>query len=156
MVRQWKKLDIINTVLYRTITIEGHTVRQIVVPDTSKRKCITEVHDHLGHQGIARCLALLIQRCFWTGMHNDVENYIGCCKVCTIQKKLARPVRTKMGTIEANRPLEVLCMDFTTVDKSETGIGNILVLIDAYSKFIVAVPTKDQKATTVAKILVQK
>ena len=89
-------------------------------------------------------------------MHTDVENYIGCCQVCTIQKKPARPVRTKMGTIEASRPLEVLCMDFTTVDKSENGIENILVLIDAYSTFIVAVPTKDQKATTVAKILVQK
>ena len=90
LVRQWKKLDIINNVLCRTINIEGHTVRQVVVPDTSKRKCITEMHDHLGHQDIVRCLALLRQRCFWTGMHNDVENYIGCCKVCTIQKKPAR------------------------------------------------------------------
>ena len=45
-------------------------------------------------------------------------------------------------------------MDFTNVNKSETGIENILVLIDAYSKFIVALPTKDQKVTTVAKILV--
>ena len=154
--RQWKKLGIVNNVLCRTIDIVGHTVRQVVVPYTSKRKFITEVHDNLGHQGMARCLAILRQRCFWTGMHTDVDNYIGCCQVCTIQKKPARPVRTKMGTIEVSRPLEVLCMDFTTVDKSENGIENILVLINAYSKCIVAVPTKDQKATTVAKILVQK
>ena len=47
-------------------------------------------------------------------------------------------------------------MDFTTVDKSEAGVENIIVIVNAYSKFTVAVPTKDQKATTVAKILVQK
>ena len=47
-------------------------------------------------------------------------------------------------------------MDFTTVDKSEAGVENILVLIDAYSKFTLAVPTTDQKATAVAKMLVQK
>ena len=59
--RQWKKLGIVNNVLCRTIDIEGHAVRQVVVPDTSKRKCITEVHDNLGHQGMARCLAILRQ-----------------------------------------------------------------------------------------------
>ena len=42
-----------------------------------------------------------------------------------------------MVTIEANKPLEVLCMDFTTVEKSEAGVENILVLVDAYSKFTV-------------------
>ena len=47
-------------------------------------------------------------------------------------------------------------MDFTTVDKYETGIENILILIDAYSKVIIALPAKDQKATTLAKILFQK
>ena len=50
-----------------------------------------------------------------------------------------------MGSIIATKPLKVLAMDFTQLEPES----------DAW-EFIVAIPTRDQKAVTVAKTLIQK
>ena len=47
-------------------------------------------------------------------------------------------------------------MDFTQLEKSSDGRENVLVLTDVFTKFTMAVATKDQKAVTVAKILVKE
>ena len=49
-----------------------------------------------------------------------------------------------------------MCIDFTKVDPSKDGKENILVLTDAFTKFSQAFVTPNQKAITVAKILVDK
>ncbi|MCG8626567.1 MAG: transposase family protein, partial [Proteobacteria bacterium] len=64
--------------------------------------------------------------------------------------------KPKIGNIESHNPLDLLCLDFTKIDKSRTGKENVLVMTDAFSKFSVAVVTPNQKATTVAKALVDK
>ena len=62
---------------------------------------------------------------------------------------------TKMGTITAHNPLEVLVIDFTFLEPA-CGNENVVVMTDVFSKFTQAVPTKDQLAKTVARILVKE
>ena len=64
--------------------------------------------------------------------------------------------KTQPGSIVANGPLDLLCVDFTTMDQSRDGKGYVLVLTDAFSKFSQAFITPNQKALTVAKIIVDK
>ena len=52
--------------------------------------------------------------------------------------------------------MDLLCIDFTKVDPSKSGKENILVLTDAFTKFSQVLVTPNQKALTVAKILVDK
>jgi hypothetical protein len=47
-------------------------------------------------------------------------------------------------------------MDFTQMELSSSGLENVLVLTDAFSKFTIAIPTKDQKAKTVAKTVTKE
>ena len=63
---------------------------------------------------------------------------------------------TILGVIIANNPMDLICIDFTKVDPSKDGKENILVLTDAFTKFSQAFVTPDQKAITIAKILVDK
>ena len=49
-----------------------------------------------------------------------------------------------------------MCIDFTKVDPSKDGKENILVLTDAFTKFSQAFVTPNQKAITIAKILVDR
>ena len=65
-------------------------------------------------------------------------------------------LRTKVGSLLANKPLEIVAMDFTLLEKSSDGKENVLVLTDVFTKFTQAIPTKVQKARTVAKVLVSK
>ena len=65
-------------------------------------------------------------------------------------------MRPKMGTLHAKKPLEVLAMDFTVLERSSSGLENVLVLTDVFTKFTQAIPTRDQKATTVAQVLVKE
>ena len=64
--------------------------------------------------------------------------------------------KTQPGSIIANGPLDLLCVDFTTMDPSRDGKENVLVLTDAFSKFNWAFITPNQNALTMAKIIVDK
>ena len=52
--------------------------------------------------------------------------------------------------------MDLLCLDFTKIDPSRTGKGNVLIMTDTFSKFSVTVMTPNQRAHTVAKVLVDK
>lgn len=55
--------------------------------------------------------------------------------------------------IRTSRPLELVCMDYLSLEPDGRGTKDILVIIDHFTKYSVAVPTVDQKAKTVAKTL---
>lgn len=46
--------------------------------------------------------------------------------------------------------MELVCVDFLTLEKSKGGIENVLIVTDHFSRYVQAYPTKDQKANTVA------
>ena len=68
------------------------------------------------------------------------------CEQCHIAKGDYTEPKTQQGTLTANQPLELLCIDFTKADPSKGGKENILVLTDAFSKFSQAFVTSSQKA----------
>ena len=61
-----------------------------------------------------------------------------------------------MGHLAASQPLELLAIDFTLLEPSKHGCENVLDMTDVLTKFLYAVATMDQKATTVAKVLVKE
>ena len=61
-----------------------------------------------------------------------------------------------MGTPKAKKPLEVVAMDFAVLEKSTNGLENVLILTDVFTKYTQAIPTRDQKASTVARVLVKE
>ena len=55
--------------------------------------------------------------------------------------------------IRTSRPLELVCMDFLSLEPDQSNTKDILVITDHFIKYAVAVPTPNQKAQTVAKCI---
>jgi hypothetical protein len=60
-----------------------------------------------------------------------------------------------MGHLIANKPLQILAIDFTVLEPAH-GKENVLVMTDIFTKFTRAVTTKDRKAETVANVLLNE
>ena len=130
--------------------------QQLILPVKYQAQVLNLLHDGQGHQGLECTLALCQERFYWNTMFQDVTNYVKNCPHCQTVKGDYVDPKAKLGTTIANNPMDLSCIDFTKVDPSKSGKENILVLTDTFTKFSQAFITPNQKALTVAKILVDK
>ena len=89
-------------------------------------------------------------------MFADTNHWLAQCEQCIVTKGDYNEPKTLQGSLVANQPLELLCLDFTKADIVKEGKENILVLTDAFSKDSQAFVTSNQKSLTIVKILVEK
>ena len=85
----------------------------------------------------------------------DIAEYCGKCKRC-ILTNAGKKLHSTTSSLTARKPLEILAIDFTVLKKSHSGIENAPGLTDVFTKFTQAIPTRDQKATTVTGMLVKE
>uniref|UniRef100_A0A3B1KDF0 Gypsy retrotransposon integrase-like protein 1 n=1 Tax=Astyanax mexicanus TaxID=7994 RepID=A0A3B1KDF0_ASTMX len=158
LVRQWQRIVERQGVLYRSVQLPPakHTVFQLVLPKALQTEVLLALHDQHGHQGMERTTDLVRQRCYWPKMWQDIKKWCTECERCSIAKAMHPKVRTFMGSLLATRPLEILAMDFTVLERASNGQENVLVLTDVFSKFTQAYAVADQKASTVVRVLVEK
>lgn len=153
---QWDRLVELDGLLYRQTfrSDGGGAVNQLLLPRALISDVLTHVHQEHGHQGVDRTLALLRNRCYWPGMSHEVAQWCQACERCQFAKNNKEAARSYMGHLLASRPNEIVAIDFTLLEPTPTGVENVLVMTDVFSKYVLAIPTKDQRASTVAQVLV--
>ena len=114
------------------------------------------LHDENGHQGVEWTVALIQERFYWGTMLYDVQSWVKYCQPCKTAKSPYTDPEPPQGSIMANNPMDLLLIDFMKLDPSINGKENVLVMMDAFSKFCIAVITPNQKAKTVTKALIDK
>lgn len=85
-------------------------------------------------------------------MKESIEKKCQTCERCfrrKAQPQKAAPIVNARTTY----PLELVRMDYLSLEPDSHDTRNILVITDHFTKFAVAMPTQDQKARTVAKVL---
>ncbi|RXN31227.1 Retrovirus-related Pol polyprotein from transposon 412 [Labeo rohita] len=150
--RQWNKLEVKNGVLYRKRMDQGRELNQLVLPKDLREMVLTSLHDDMGHLGLERTLDLLRSRFYWPKMADAVERKVKTCERC-IRRKSPPQKAAPLVNIQTSRPLELVCMDYLTVEPDNSNTKDILVITDHFTRYAIAVPTKDQKARTVARFL---
>ena len=153
---QFDRLTLIKVVLHQLYINNDVEYHQLILPIKYQAQVPNLLHDGQGHQGLKRTLALCRERFYWNTVFQDVTNYVKTCPQCQTVKGDYTDLKTKLGTIIANNPMDLLCIDSTKVDPLKSGRENILVLTDTFTKFSWAFVTPNQKALTMAKILVEK
>ena len=153
---QYDQLSLIRGVLHHRTFQGDDEIQQIILPQCFCNQVLKSLHDDNGHQGLQHVTDLLHSRVYWPTMFADADHWLAQCERCLISKGDYNEPKTVQGSLVANQPLELLCIDFTKADVAKGGKENILVLTDAFSKYSQVFVTNNQKSLTVAKILVEK
>lgn len=152
LLRELNKLELQNGILYRKRQVGEETQYQLVLPESLRSMVFKSLHDDMGHFGLDRTLDLTRTRFFWPKMASDIEQKIKSCSRCVCRKTL--PERAApLVNIQVTRPLELVCIDFLTIEPDRSNTKDVLVITDFFTKYAVAMTTPNQKAKTVAKAL---
>ncbi|XP_063416795.1 uncharacterized protein LOC134699038 [Mytilus trossulus] len=139
-------------VLYKEVTIGEDRKSQLVLPSANISVVLEALHSDMGHPGKDRTLSLIRDRFYWPGMDKDVEDWIQQCGRCIKRKTPARQ-RAPLVSIETQFPLQLVCLDFLTLEQSKGGHQNILVITDHFTRYAQAITTRNQTAKTTAQAL---
>ena len=83
-------------------------------------------------------------------MTTSVDKWVTKCERC-LRRKSSTNERAPLVNVSTTYPLELVCFDYLTLEPSKGGISNILVITDHFTKYAMAVPTRNQTAKTTAE-----
>ena len=106
----------------------------------------------MGHQGRDRTKSLVRSRFYWPGLDADVDEKVRTCDRCILRKSNPGP-SAGLVNIVSTKPMELVCIDFLTLERSKGGFEKILVITDHFTRYAQAIPTRNELAKTTAKHL---
>ena len=144
LLNEWHKLHIDRKsgILYRN--------KEVVLPQKFRRTVYRELHEEMGHLGVERVLALARERFFWPHMRREIDNFIHRTCRCLKQKRPNLLTREPLQPIITTAPLQMLSIDFVHLERSSGGYEYILVLVDHFTRYAQAYPTRNKTAITAA------
>ena len=153
--RNKKCLKLVKDVLYRKSYSDNSTSKktlwQLVAPKSFRERALLGCHDDVGHQGILRTLSLLRERFYWPGMQEEATQHVLKCSRCLRRKH--PPQVAPLQPILVTQPLELVHMDYLSLEPSKGNIENVLVITDHFTRYALAYPSKTQTAQATARIL---
>ena len=160
---QFASLRVQDGILYRMYHRADGSVDhlQVILPAGLRQAFLRQLHCSGGnavtsHLGVRKTQVHVQQRAYWPGWRSDTEVFCRRCPVCqTVQHGVA-PRHGNMHTYEVNGAGERLHIDLTGPHpSSRQGHVYILTAIDAFTRYLVAVPLRNKSAVIVANALVE-
>ena len=140
--------------MYMSTTPKGKTegVLAFVVPVDQCQMALNKVHHDAGHQ---RTLALAQERFWWPMMAEDCHAIVRGCPCCRVFE--GEVPKAPLCPIRVYVPLELVHLDYTSIESmmelnKPPTVKNVLVMMDHFTRYALAVVMKDQTAKTVAKV----
>ena len=151
VLRDYQRLTIRDGILYRSRKDgDGNISYQLYLPEAYHSLILGMLHDDMGHLGIDRTLAFCQERVYWPGMARSVERWIASCKRCICAKAPHLPHCAPLESVVTTQPMELVAMDFVTIEEGDKK-RDVLVITDHFTKYAIAVPTTNQRASTTAR-----
>lgn len=150
-----------DNLLYRSLkhNTDSYPHYVILVPPVLHNTILRALHDGPfgGHLGVTRTEARIRSRFYWPGIRQTVIKHIQHCEVCTRKNSPINKNTAPLGHITVSRPFTFWAMDYMgPLPETTRGNKHILVVVDHFTKWCEAFATPDQKASTVAPLLISR
>ena len=152
-----EKYIILDSLLFKLMTIPGKETALLAIPETCADKIITLYHSNLfvGHQGVIKTYLTISDRFYIPNLMHYLRSYIKGCHICQLNRKDKLPDRQLQPKINLNyRPLLRLSMDLKEMPRSYKGNRYILCVIDEITNYIITAPVKQAKSEEVGEALI--
>uniref|UniRef100_H3BG99 Gypsy retrotransposon integrase-like protein 1 n=1 Tax=Latimeria chalumnae TaxID=7897 RepID=H3BG99_LATCH len=126
-----------------------------VTPQQLWKPLILYFHQVSGHTSPVRVLEML-QGCYWwPSMKQVVEDCLQLCLVCAQMNPLPRAKQVQLGDpLVPHGPWDALQIDYIgPLPPAKGGYKHILVVVDIFTRWVEAFPTRRNDAFTTAKVL---
>ena len=140
--------------MYVSTTPKGETegVLTFVVPLGQCQMALNRVHHDASPQDQQRTLALAQERFWWPMMAKDCCAIVRGCPCCQAFKR--EVPKAPLCPVWAYAPLELVHLEYTSIESmmelnKPPVVKNILVMTDHFTRYTLAVVTKDQTVTKV-------
>ena len=143
---QFDRLVFQQGVQHRVYERDGAKYHQLILPIEFRAQAMELLHNQQGHQAVECMLQLVHERFYGSTLLQDVKNWVENYKWCQTAKGPYVDPDSAQGSIIANNPMDLLCIDFMKVEPSKEGKENVLVMTNAFPNFSVAVVTPNQQA----------
>ena len=152
-----EKYIMLDSLLFKLITILGKETAMLAIPEVCADKIITLYHANVFavHQGVIKMYLTISDRFYIPNLMHYLRLYIKGCHICQLNRKDRLPERQLQPGINLNyRPLLRLSMDLKVMPKSYKGDKYILCVIDKVTNYIIAAPVKQAKSEEIGEILI--
>ena len=158
----WGRITLSNQgILYRRWeSNNGRLARQqMLLPHGYRELLFNHLHTAInaGHMGFARTSKKLQMKYFWHRMNEDVRAWIDVCPTCNQRKIINRHGRAPMQVSLVGERGQRVAIDLMgPFCKTHRGNQHIMVIIDHFTKYAMAIPLQQVKAEDIAEAFVTR
>ena len=126
---------------------------QIYVPRGLRPKILESYHNDRNHNGATR-MKEEMSHLFWPMMNDDIKNICESCNCMHKKGPMGRPNKPQTGHVtQGSRPWDRIAIDFIELPISTDGFRYCLTIQCTFTRFLVAVPLRRNRAIDAAKAL---
>ena len=129
--------------------MENDLKRLCIDSANEKEQILKEIHDNNGHLAFYKSAQAIRERFYWPLWKNDLKRHLKKCFACQTKKDDLEPHKQEMIPLESEEVFERVHIDLCGPLTESDGSKYILVLQDAFSKWIEATAVKDTSAATI-------
>ena len=130
---------------------------KIFIPHALRSDIVEWYHSMLGHPGVKRTAATIIQHLIWPGLYAEVEQYVSKCQACQLYKGQKK----KYGHLPVKDvevlPWKTVCVDligpYTVRNKKGVKSLHAMTMFDPATSWFEVVEIPNKKAVTCANLL---
>ena len=122
-----------------------------VVPASLRKYVVSNVHN-VAHFGVGKDYVTIKDRFYWPNMYAYIATFINACETCQKTNCDTRPPRAPLiPMFIPSGPMQLISLDIAYMPADSDGYRYILLIGDTFSKFIDAVPLREQTAPAIVE-----